>query len=724
MSDAQLFFVHPDGDDRHPGTRELPFATLTRAADAVRRLLAGGTATPVTVRLRGGTHRLAEPLVLTPADSGSPAAPVTYEAEPGEVPTLSGGVRITGPWRPVGGGILACAVPVPPGGLPEWTQLFLDGRRLTRARYPNGDPAAPEPGDCARLAGADDWPHREVRCDPAVLPQRRWAHPEEAVLHAFTRTRWGNVQWRLAGVDAERGALQLGEGGWQMASTFQGAAGGGVGADCPFYVENVFEELDSPGEWYLDRRAGLLYLLPPEGFDPERSLVEAAVLDGLIALRGSRQDPVRHLRFCGLRLAHTATTFLQAYEEPSLGDWSIHRGGAVFLEGVEDCAVEECLFDGVGGNAVFVSGYARHVRVGGNTFRHFGDSAICLVGHSHLRTDRSHACPFCGTSHPWDWDAPSPDHPAECVVESNRMHHGGVYGKQTAGVFLSLAQRITIAHNSIHHLPRAGICINDGVFGGHTIEWNDVHDTVLETGDHGPLNAWGRDRAWCRAQSHGGRSHPAGDVLSDARETTVIRRNRFRDRRGWGIDLDDGASNYRVTENLCLGVSVKLREGDHRTVENNIFLHPANPPGLHVGYEGNQDRFERNIVVTGAAHNRPEDDVDFAGHRTEAACYQVIHPPLHGPLAAAIDANLFWNDAGAFSASLHHRDGRNERLDLAAWQALGYDQRSIFADPLLRDPGSLDLAVHPQSPALALGFRPFDLQGVGPGPETRRWPGA
>jgi len=441
----------------------------------------------------------------------------------------------------------------------------------------------------------------------------------------------------------------------------------------------------------------------------------------VIALRGSRDRPVHHLRFGGFRIAHTATTFLRPYEEPSLGDWTIYRSGAVLMEGAEDCAVQDCLFDAVGGNGVFVSGYGRRLRIAGNTFALAGDSAICLVGRSHLRTDRTRACPFCGAEHWWDWDAPSPDHPAECVVESNCIHHIGVYGKQTAGVFLSLSARNTVAHNLIHHVPRAGICINDGLFGGHTIEWNDVHDTVQETGDHGPLNAWGRERFWCHAQSHGASSHPAGDALADARETTVIRRNRFRDDRGWGIDLDDGASNYRVAENVCIGVSVKLREGVRRTVENNIFVNPANPPGIHVGYEHNGDRFERNIVVTGARFNRPEADVDFAGQGTGGACYQVIHPPLQGPIAESLDHNLFWSDAGAFAASVHPRGGGSERLSLAEWRARGHDRHSVFADPLFLDPARGDYSLRPDSPALRLGFRPFDLEGVGLLPGTRTW---
>ena len=81
------------------------------------------------------------------------------------------------------------------------------------------------------------------------------------------------------------------------------------------------------------------------------------------------------------------------------------------------------------------------------------------------------------------------DYPAECVITNNLMHHIGVYGTQTAGVFIAMSMKNTISHNHIYYLPRAGICINDPFRGGHIIEYNDIHDTVPETNDHGTFNS-------------------------------------------------------------------------------------------------------------------------------------------------------------------------------------------------------------------------------------------
>jgi len=90
----------------------------------------------------------------------------------------------------------------------------------------------------------------------------------------------------------------------------------------------------------------------------------------------------------------------------------------------------------------------------------------------------------------------TPDYPGDCRIHNNLMHDLGVFGKQVAGVYLSAAQEIHVSHNTICRIPRAGICINEGCWGGHLIEFNDLFLTVLETSDHGPINAWGRDRFW------------------------------------------------------------------------------------------------------------------------------------------------------------------------------------------------------------------------------------
>ncbi len=712
-------YVAKNGNDRNPGTRERPLATLERARQLVQSM-DGKRATAITVWVRQGTYYLSKPLVFDPADSGTADCPVTYAAYPGEEVTLSGGRRLDCQWTHYKDGIMMCTLPEAKGSRAPFTQLFVDGKRQIRARYPNYDAKNPlvwGDGYIDVAQTPEPWPPTQFHFDPATFTKKRWARPDLAVLQIFPVAYWGSLQWQIKDVDWDAHLVKLGWGGFQINELEWGATSTGLGrskfyaagdgAEAPykarFYIENVFEELDSPGEWYLDSEKGILYYMPPTGVDLRHAKVEAPILDQVVEFRGSQQDPVRHVHLSGFRIAHTASTFLKQYEAPSRGDWTIHRGGAVFMEGVEDCSVEKCFFDAVGGNGVFLNNYNRHVRIYGNKITQAGDSAICLVGFEPMAQ---------GTNHPV---------PTENLISNNLIHDCGAFGKQIAGIFSSITLRNTISHNLIYNMPQAAMTFNDGWGGGHIVEFNEIHDTVLETSDHGPISSWGRGRFWCYEQNHGPFSHRSGYhenerdfVFYNPEEDGYIsefRNNYLHEEafihqvsplRQMGIDFDDGSSHFHVHDNLCVGLNLTLSCGDYRTVENNIFVRPSNPVIFWGSYEHNHDRFTRNIIVTGK---------DAANKFADS--YRVWNGPLEGPFVEEMDYNLFFPEAGQFSAEYTPRDGKPARLSLKQWQAMGYDKHSVCADPLFVDPDKRDYRVKPDSPALQLGFKNFDLQRVG-----------
>ena len=134
---ATDFYISPSGNDDHPGSQEKPFATLQRARDAVRALKAAGPlAEPVRVNVADGVYTIDEPLVLSPEDSGTAQAPVIYQAAPGARPVFSGG-RAIGGWQAGPDGVWTAQVPEVAAGQWYFEQLFVNGRRATRARTPN-----------------------------------------------------------------------------------------------------------------------------------------------------------------------------------------------------------------------------------------------------------------------------------------------------------------------------------------------------------------------------------------------------------------------------------------------------------------------------------------------------------------------------------------------------------------------------------------------------------
>jgi hypothetical protein len=286
------------------------------------------------------------------------------------------------------------------------------------------------------------------------------------------------------------------------------------------------------------------------------------------------------------------------------------------------------------------------------------------------------------------------------------MYEIGDFGKQTAGVFISMSHKINIRSCTIYNTPRAAICIGDGTWGGHIIENCDIWETVRETGEHGPFNSWGRERMWLS-----GRGGPDGMikdlVLLDAIDTTIIRNNRIANYRksisagNWTIDLDDGSSNYHIYNNLSLGSTLKLRDGFYRRVENNIHVSPV-PIGWHVWPDSSEDVFVKNIVVISGA--RPGEEV-----ATEIMFYP-IRMPTH-PWGSMIDRNVYWNvNTQQF---LVQTRSPNEEYNWEKWHSFGYDLESALQDPLFVDPSQGDYRVRPESPAIPKGFKNFPMNQFG-----------
>jgi hypothetical protein len=275
------------------------------------------------------------------------------------------------------------------------------------------------------------------------------------------------------------------------------------------------------------------------------------------------------------------------------------------------------------------------------------------------------------------------DYPADCLVDNCLIYRTGRFEKQTAPVQISMSMSITVRHCSIYDVPRAGINICDGCWGGHTIEYCDVFDTVKETGDHGSFNSWGRDRFWLpsiNTTSNRVAANPDLPLL-DVIKPITISNSRWRCDHGWDIDLDDGSSNYHIFNNLLLNGGLKNREGYYRIVENNIILgesegsfHP------HVWYNNSHDIFRNNIVSTS---------------------YKPVNMP-RGQWGELIDNNIL------------HTPGQKIPLPATVLQQeSGRDENSIFADVLFVDPDKGDYRVKVDSPAIAKGFKNFPMDQFG-----------
>jgi len=649
---AADLYVSPRGDDKASGTKARPLRSFAAAQQRAR------LAKPAAIRFLPGVYYLPRTIVFTAADSGTAQAPVKYLAEPGGEVVLSGGIRLNLQWTPYRDGILQARVPA---GF-HTDQLFLNGERQHLARYPNFDPQSQ---------------YFQGSAPDAISRERaaRWANPQGGFLHAMHRHLWGDFHYEITGKSPEGDPTYIG--GWQNNRPL------GMHEKYRF-VENIFEELDAPGEWFLNTATSTLYFYPPAGFDPRRAVFEGVVQRHLLELRGTPRDPVRFLQFDGFTFRHSARTFMENREPLLRSDWTIYRGGALFLTGAEDVEITNSTFDQLGGNAIFVSNYNRRIAIRGCHIQRTGANGIAFVGDPAavrnplfftVGKDKQSIREIDRTPGPL-----TSNYPADSLVEDCLIHETGRVEKQTAPIEISMSESITVRHCSIYDVPRAGINISEGTWGGHVIEFCDVFDTVKETGDHGSFNSWGRDRFWdlqdVNLNALSTEEERALPFL-DARKTTTLRNNRWRCDHGWDIDLDDGSSNYEIINNLCLRGGLKLREGFGRRVENNIMVGNSFHP--HVWYQGSRDIFRRNIVF---------------------GLYRPIRVPA--PWGEEVDWNLL-HLPGSSSA---------EPASGLAGQS-GRDQHSIAADAIFVNPAQGDYRVREGSPALAQGFRNFPMDQFG-----------
>jgi hypothetical protein len=635
-----ILHVSVDGNDRGPGTAAKPLKTVDRAvALAMKRKNES-----VTVSLHGGTYYLDKEITLQAV--GMACSRLEISAYQQDEVFISAGRLLSLQWKPWKNGIYVASVPA---GV-TFERLFVNGRLQVLARYPNYDSTAKVFHGTAK---------------DALDHARKWEHPENGYVHALHAYDWGGFHYRITG--KKDTTLTL-EGGWQNNRP------NGLHPDYRF-VENNLEELDVAGEWYLDSKARQLYYYPSGDMQLPQARIEVARLKNSLVLRGSATAPVKNVTLRGLHFIHNERTFMDTREPLLRSDWTIYRGGAILLDGTENCRITGCEFSDLGGNAIMLSNYNYHDTISGCYIHHLGASAVCFVGDA--KAVRSPDFRYEDYTPYAQLDkTPGPgsnNYPKECTVENSIIHHVGEIEKQATGVEIEISSAITVSHNSIYNTPRAGINIGDGCFGGHLLAYNDVFNTVMETGDHGAFNSWGRDRYWASDRAYMDSLtavHPEL-ILLDAQQTTTIRNNRFRCDHGWDIDLDDGSSNYHIYNNVCLNGGLKLREGFHRVVENNIMINNSFHP--HVWFKQSGDVFKHNIVT------------------------RKYFPIQISDWGKEVDYNLFPNDASLQEARQN-----------------GTDAHSIAGDPVFMDAAKGYYRVAGHSPALRIGFQniPMDSFGV------------
>ena len=447
---GKVLYLAPGGSDTNPGTRARPLATLGAARAAIRELRASGRALPhggVAVELAAGTYPRTAALALTGADYGTPSAPVVYRAAPGAEVRLTGGKTVTN-FRPVTDKVVlarldASARPkvlqadLKALGVTHYGQaggggleLFFNDRPMTAARWPNEGFVK-----ITALVGGKPVNVRGTRGDRtgkfmyAGDRPKRWAGEKDLWVHGYWFWDWSDQRHKVASIDTARRIIAVKPPyhryGYRLGQWF--------------YAFNVLAELDRPGEWYLDRDAGVLYFWPPS--DPAKGQAVVSVAPGLLTMKGTS-----HVAFEGL-------TFEAA------------RGTAVTVTAGKANRLTNCVLRNLGAWAVRISGGSDSA-VTGCTIHHVGQGGIALAG-----GDRKTLAP------------------AGHQAVSNHIHHYGRWDRMYKSAIALSGVGLRAAHNLIHDAPHMAVMFSGN---DHVIELNEIHRVCLESNDAGAIYS-GRD---------------------------------------------------------------------------------------------------------------------------------------------------------------------------------------------------------------------------------------
>ena len=696
------FHLSPLGRDTAPGTAVRPWATLAGARDNLRRLRAAGRISGAAeVRLHDGRYPLREPVRFGPEDSHT-----RYAAAPRATPVIDGGERLTG-WQ-VGrrNGRAEWTVDLPEVAAGRWyfRSLFVNGRRAPRARLPKFSPdekgvqnvfrvgEIKHPERTELFAGSDTFKPRPGD----VLDWPSLPDAEAVVLHY-----WIEERMPLPRLNPRTGWLQFGRrSSFCLYEAHETTFGNRTYAR--YYIDNLIEALTEPGEWYLNRETGRLYYLPRPGETPATAAIYAPRTLAFVQASGvffdetiEPLDPsaTRHiagLAFAGLTFRHAdwfSPLVSRAAHHRSFGDdlpmagnpqAAIFVPGAVSVRAARDCSVRDCTVEHAGLYGIEFGEGCRRCEAVGNQLRDLGAGGI--------------------RAHGRDIDERSEGRTGHLKITDNHIHDLGRVFHQGVGVLLGHAFDCRVAHNHIH----------DGCYTGISVGWT-----------------WGyRETVSRNNQIENNLIHDLGaGVLSDmggiytlgVQPGTVLRGNhlhhiRSHDYGGWGIYLDEGSAHLVVEHNLVhdtKDASFNIHYGRENVVRHNIFARGRNAlvSVFRVDPGACSASFFNNILLGPSA-------------RLYAGGYQ--GDITRGALVAA--ANCIWFPGGKVAPSGNpdtRKDGVPHAVSFAAWRKAGHDLSSIVADPKLTE-GRRTWRLSPRSPALKLGFSPFNWSGCGPRPKGRR----
>lgn len=688
-------FVSPQGNDSWSGTLEQPnaqksdgpLASLTAARDLVRtyKRKSKNADEAITITLRAGIYRLTESVQMGQADSGSEQAPVVIRAYAGEQPIISGGVEVTG-FKTISPNIHGAPLPESIKDLDKVRLVLFQGRRLPLARWPNFDPKQPIAGGWAYVDG--ERPNKPYDKIPGETDanrsffkmrksdMRQWANPTEGDLFIFTRFNYWNDVVPISAVNKSTGQVDV-----KQPCSYAIRPGD------RYFVQGMREELDAPGEWYIDRNTRQLLIY--SSADPAVLKVEVSVSPTLIGLRSDAS----HIRLEGLTL-QCAT------------------GAAINVVGAQHCEFRNCTIQHTGdltGHGVALYD-GEHNHVINCEINDVGASGVFTNGGDYKTLKR-----------------------AEHLIQNCHIHHTGVINTHSGAVWLSGTGN-SVLNNDMHDCPRMAVIVP---FGGNNqlnvVEYNHIYQVNLQTQDSGAIYASGRD--WVSGRGHRIRYNFIHDSIGFGWDGTKWASPYY----AWGIYLDDACSSCEVVGNIvarCPRASIMIHSGQNNRIENNIFVDGGKQQIELRGWEAKYTYWQSLLSTMDKRYAETKDNAawkEIVGYGPPRESYSqdgkvMVDNIIQRNIIAYKGRGALYMDVVQLPTDRIDCDNnlifvkgqppailRDDKVMVTwkIWQAAGLDKRSKQADPKFKDPSKDDYRLSDDSPALRMGFEPIPVEKIG-----------
>ncbi|KAG2764089.1 hypothetical protein PC129_g4372 [Phytophthora cactorum] len=371
-------------------------------------------------------------------------------------------------------GLPAGIVPAKPEAFATFSTLYVDDVQLPRAGFPNClvDSALPaQTLDCSYALV--DVVASQVLYNATTFSSRvsTWTNVKEIIAELRPQSAQPtSLHYSLSAFDTMTATLQLGAGGSELSyDIFTDGPGASwsspASLDPVIRVENVFQELDSPGEWFFDVSTRQLYLIPLKASTTATSLaksvLEIPLLHQLLRVSGTRENQYvtpthahttlkettsltkasnirfRYITFSGTQLHH-----LNIYERIPGSAWPMTRVASIFLESVTNTTIEYCSFEKIGGNAILVSGENSNIQITNNNVSFVGSNGISVVARRGFQLNSFHE--------------PVLSHllvPRAVNISFNQVHHFGQQVAHSAAIMVVGAKETTIHGNLVFDAP-------------------------------------------------------------------------------------------------------------------------------------------------------------------------------------------------------------------------------------------------------------------------------